>query len=445
MQEWEQFVDLQEKRLGKETADKWLRSLKVVHFDARNLYLEAKDSFQVSWFEEQMRSVVSKTFVNNNHRTVKVHLTAASQGPVASKSKGKPTKIGTPLVEAPQFKSDPLDPYATLDHFVVTEANMLLEKFISEQTEHNQAKPISPIYIYGSSGSGKTHLLMAIAHLYLARGLNPFYIRAETFTDQLVNAIRRGAMQEFRKAYRHADLLLIDDVHHLARRSATQEELFHTFNALHTSRCPIYLTSYLPPKDLTEIEARLVSRFEWGITLHLEHLNAEGLSKALKNRAQSLQFNLSQECIDFLIVTFYRNIHSLLQAFNALVLRSHLEPHNAPLNSARIELLLKDLIEKEAEKKLTSSKIIQTVAEFYGIISEDLLSKSHTRDLAFPRQVAMFFCRKQLNLPYLKIGAIFSRDHSTVMSSIKHIEKKLESKEPELVAAVHCIAQKMQG
>jgi ATPase involved in DNA replication initiation len=432
MQEWERFLDAQEKRLGKETTDKWLRSLKVVHFDACNLYLEAKDSFQLTWFEEQMRDIVSKAFVNNNHRKIKVHLTVSSVSPLKTKEKKKQLLISPR--EAVKFSSELLDPYATLPNFVPCKGNCVLEKFIAEQTK---TATLSPVYIHGIAASGKTHLLMAIAHLYKARGLSPFYVRAETFTDQLVHAIRQGAMQDFRKAYRHADILLIDDVHEIARRSATQEELFHTFNALHTSGKPIYLTSRLPPKALLEIEARLVSRFEWGITLQLEHLPKEGMQTVLLNRAKSLSFSLSSDVLEFLLETFHRNTAVLLHALHTFVLRSHLNKTSPP------SVLLADLIEKEKKSETTAPKIMETVAAFYGLSPEDLVGKSQSRDVALPRQVALYLCRIELKLPYLKIGALFGRDHSTVMTSVKQIEKKIKEEEKELISALAEIRQKL--
>lgn len=254
MQAWDDFLLKQEPLLGKDVVEKWLRTMKVVHFDSGNLYLEAKDSFQVLWFEEHLRPTLKSKLLNNNFRPVKVHIsvgelkTPPAQAPAKSKT-GK-----SPSPQAVHYFLDKIDPSLTLENFVPGETNKILFKLLSEltgydpQTEKYTAPSVAlgafnPIYLWGGSGSGKTHLLMALAQAFKGRGLNPLYARAETFTEHVVAAIRGSEMQVFRKAYRHADILLIDDVHVFSRKDATQEEFFHTFNTLHTSGRQVILSA----------------------------------------------------------------------------------------------------------------------------------------------------------------------------------------------------------
>jgi chromosomal replication initiator protein len=299
----------------------------------------------------------------------------------------------------------------------------------------------NPIFLWGEAGSGKTHLLMALAHAFKERGLNALYVRAETFTDHVVSAIRASEMHAFRKAYRHADILLVDDVHVFARKNATQEEFFHTFNTLHASGRQLILSSQCKPGLLEEIEPRLVSRFEWGITLQLKKLVGKELKSILERRSEEFNFPLSEEVAAFLVQTFASS-QSLNKALEALILRCHMQqevkyrrnPQSIDLGSAK--QMLADLIAEEFSGLLTPEKIVASVATFYGMRSEDLLGKSQAQESSLPRQIAMYLCREQLKLPFQKIGHIFSRDHSTVMTSVKQVEKKVEGADREMIVSL---------
>lgn len=436
MQAWEEFLNKQDGRLGKQTVDKWLRSLKVVHFDSANLYLEASEAFQLSWFEEHIRPILKSQFTNNNFRTIKVHLSVAenpSQKPI-KKEKSK-TQIF--------FNPDKLDPHATLENFVPDQNTLVTYQLLSELVSTNQTT-FNPIYIWGGPGTGKTHLLMGLAHALQKRKLNPLYVRTETFTEHVVHAIRNSEMQKFRKTYRNPDVLLIDDVHLLARKDATQEEFFHTFNTLHTTHRQIILTSQHPPSLLTDIEPRLISRFEWGISLHLEKLSPTALKEVLQRRCDYLHFLLSEEVQSFLVDTF-PNSQGLHRALEALILRIHLledASFQRQPNLLDVKLaakLIKDLIDEEQRNVLTPQKIIYTVSAHYGIKDEDILGKSHTQECVVPRQLAMYLCRTELKLPFMAIGRIFSRDHSTVMTSVKAIQEQIDRQDRDMLSSFHAV------
>ncbi len=440
MQAWNDFIKKQEGFLGKDIAEKWLHSLKIVHFDSGNLYLEAKDSFQVLWFEEHIRPLLKTQLLNNNFRPIKVHLTVAEALTISPKLLKKEKGGNHPSIH---FHKDKIDPAMTLENFIPGDANKIVFRFFSELTGNTEGAKLSlaafnPIYLWGGSGSGKTHLLMALAQEFSKRGLNALYARAETFTEHVVSAIRGSVMGTFRKAYRNADVLLVDDVHLFARKDATQEEFFHTFNTLHTSGRQIILSSKCAPTLLEEIEPRLVSRFEWGINLHFEKLGVQDLMQVLKKRCEGFNFPLSTSVSQFLVETFSSS-KSLQKALEALILRCHLagdvkhKRNSLSLDVESAKKMLADLVAEEIKVALTPDKIINSVSALYGVRCEDLLGKAQNLECSFPRQVAMYLCRQELKLPFQKIGQIFSRDHSTVMTSIKQIEKKIESSDKELL------------
>lgn len=454
MKAWDNFLSLQESELGSETVAKWLRPLKILKFDAGNIYLEAKDAFHAMWFEEHIRPKLQTRLFNNNSRRVKVHLTVAgtarelAKGP-APKGKGKKEE----LPKAPPFilSFDGLDPHCTFDRFVVSQSNELAYKLLQEITSETTATvareqlAFNPVYLYGGTGTGKTHLLMATADFLRRRGRNVVYARAETFTQHVVSAIRAGEMPLFRQAYRNSDVLIIDDVHLFARKGATQEELFHTFNTLHVSGRQIILSAHCSPQELQLIEPRLVSRFEWGIVLPLEPSTEAELPRILATKAAALSFPINEKMTQFLLESF-KSTKSLMRALEALLLRCHIHQREhlqkGGVNVGVARNLLADLIEEEKKGALTPNKIIQSVAEYYGIRVEDILSKAQSRDCVFPRQIAMFLCRQRLKMPYMQIGDLFARDHSTVMSSVKQVQKGVEANQAELVTAMNTIAKR---
>ena len=256
MQAWDEFLVRLEKELGTQTVEKWVRPLRVLRFDALNLYLETPDSFQIGWFEEHVRPLLREKFLNNNGGVIQVHLSS----PHSSHSQ----KIGSPS-QIQQFAILPneLNPEMSFENFLISAENKIALEILS-------GGEFNPVFLYGPKGSGKTHLLMSYALEMEKKGKKVFYVRAETFTEHVVQAIRLGFMQSFRKTYREIDVLLVDDIHIFSRKSATQEEFFHTFNALHTAGKQILLSANIPPFKLSEIEARLISRFEWGISVPLK-------------------------------------------------------------------------------------------------------------------------------------------------------------------------------
>ncbi|NCF71282.1 MAG: chromosomal replication initiator protein DnaA [Chlamydiales bacterium] len=458
MQAWDTLCKEQERQLGKETVDKWLKSLKVLHFDACNLYLEAQDSFQALWFEEHMRPYIKKQFKNNNNKIIRVHL-SISEAAKETKTSAQNSNIKADP-SGLQITFDELNPEHTFKHFIASKENRLPYKLLCELADYDPQSPnktpenlklsaFNPVYIFGEAGCGKTHLAMACAHRLREAKLKVVYARAETFTAHVVRAIRLGHMKAFRKAYRDIDVLILDNVQVLSRKNATQEELFHTFNTLHNNGKQIILVADCSPLELQSVEPRLVSRFEWGLSTSLKMLDSDSMKDLVVSRFKEGHLDFDDDVVEYLITTFSSNTKALVKALEALHVRLFLNSKrpNAE-NKYRITLdlikrILKDLLDQEQQAVLTPEKIIQTVADFYGIKSEDILGKSQSRDCANPRQIAMHLCRLKLKLPFMKIGSIFSRDHSTVMTSVKHIQKHLDNKDSETAQSINLIQKRL--
>jgi chromosomal replication initiator protein len=436
MQAWDEFLQLLNARFGSSTVDRWVRSLKIVRFDACNLYLEGADSFQITWFKEHVLPIADKELKNNNGHTIKLHLSSFN---LEKEEKEDSPMPFTDSSQSIQFEPDPIIPHCTFEQYISMSCNKLpfqvfckLIGFNPETAryENPPTEKFNPIYLYGPSGVGKTHLLMAAAMFFQLSGQKVFYAKAETFTNHVVNAIRKSRMQKFRETYRNVDVLIIDDVQVLGRKNATQEELFHTFNTLHTAGKQIILSSHVNPRFLEYIEERLISRFEWGITLPLEkEIDAPELEKILKFRASFYGMHLKKPVAEFLLKNFTTPA-SLSRALFSMQMQSSNDKKDLQ-ELGQLEPTLNRLIAQGIEENLTPEKILGAVVETFGIKKEDIIGTSQSRDATLPRQIAMYLLRRELKLPYMKIGDIFHRDHSTVMSAINQVKKSLQNPDSE--------------
>jgi len=428
MKAWEDFLQTQEKNLGSEAINKWAKPLKIVFFDAGNLYLEAKDSFQLNWFEQHLRPQIRTCFRNNNHRLIKVHLSLS--GATTAKNK----KIWKPVLNLSQ---DPFNPNCRLTTFFPGQANLTSFSLLQESLEKTL---YNPIYLHGPSGSGKTHLLMAAFAFLTEQKKQCFYVTAGTLTNHIVAAMRTGGMQKLRELYRQHDVLLVDDVHQLAHRSATQEEFFNTFNALHLAGKQIILAGRDLPSRLEGIEPRLTSRFEWGLVLPLLCLTVPEQKTFFQKRAQEKKLILSKEIETFLL-HHLTSVKSLQSALETLSIRKGKNEITLPL----VQKWLESLLEDQKRQALTPEKIVQATAEIFEIPTSDILGRAQNQTCTTPRQAAMYLCRSMLQMPYLKIATIFSRDHSTVMTSVKRVEKKIGEQDDSMLSTINSIKSRLKS
>jgi len=453
---WNQFLKRLERELGKDTVERWTATLRIKRAGYRRLTLEAKDSFQALWFEEHIRPKVSAC-VDPMGAPIRITLQTSS---TAKKPKTKSQ-------DAPeQFRLNfrDLNPACTFDTFHVQQENLLVIKLLDEMCAHLCAARLkdlstltvsesshpspNPLYIYGSTGSGKTHLLTATAHRLQKAGLTVAMARAELFTEHVIKAIRAGEMAHFRQLWRNCDVLMLDDVHLLARKTTTQEEFFHTFNTLHIAGKQIILAGNCQPGQLQFIEPRLVSRFEWGLVLPVHSPPNKLFSPLLEKRASLLNFPLTPTITNELASLFPSSFKSCMQALETLIMRLRLGTSghkNEKVSLLKLKDLLADLIGQERRSALSPEKILNITAESYGITKQDLLLKSQNREFVLPRQVAMYLVRKHLKLPYMKIGDLFQKNHSTVMSSVRHIEKMISDQSTDVGSSIASIEINLTG
>jgi len=445
---WHRFLKRLEKQLGKETLDRWVAPLRIKRAAYRKLTLEAKDSFQALWFEEHIRPKIGGC-TDPMGAPIRVTLQTGTTP--------KKRKAFTPKKPEP-FKLDlhDLDPAHRFDTFHVQQENLLVIKLFDEMCSYVTASrmkdlssltaaeapqaPPNPIYIYGPTGSGKTHLLTASALRLQKAGLTVAIARAEVFTEHVVRAIRAGEMATFRRVWRNCDVLMLDDVHLLARKSTTQEEFFHTFNTLHVAGKQIILAANCQPGQLQFIEPRLVSRFEWGLVLPLHSPSKRQFIPLLEQKASLLKFPLTPTIIQEIASLFSSSFTSCVRALETLVMRLRLTTSTRKkLTSSVLKDLLADLIAQEKFSALSPDKILKITADSYGITAQDLFLRSQNREFVLPRQVAMYLVRKHLKLPYMKIGDLFQKNHSTVMSSVRHVEKMISDTSTDVGSAIASI------
>lgn len=442
---WKTFLERLEKELGKETVDRWARSLSIKTGNGPKLIVEAKDSFQALWFEEHLRPrLCALVDPLGSQIHVTLHIPGKTPGNKGmSKGSSRLLKTdGSPF----SLTFPEIDTSCTFERFLSLSENEIVIKLFNELCSYlagerlktlspivvpsnnsQRLPPPNPLYLCGPSGSGKTHLLTATAIRLRHSGLSVIMASSDLFTDHVVKSIRAGEMSAFRKLWRTVDALIVDDIHCLARKSTTQEEFFHTFNSLHVAGKQIILAANCLPQQLQFIEPRLISRFEWGVVLPLHAIPRKQFPELLEKKAHHLHFPLSQKLAHFLAETFSSTPKACVRALECLTRRFSLAKNRSTATSSmtlsQIRDLLADLIEEERQLALTPEKIINVTAETYGVKRDDLIGRSQSREFVLPRQVAMFLIRKHLKAPFMKIGDLFGKNHSTVMSAIRQIEK----------------------
>ena len=336
-----------------------------------------------------------------------------------------------------------MNPSYTFESFIVG-ANSQFAHAASQAVANSPARTYNPLFIYGGPGLGKTHLLQAIGHRVLATKKNAkvVYLRSEQFTNEFIDAIATNSIVAFRKRYRQADILMIDDIQFFAGKEKTQEEFFHTFGALHDGHKQIILSSDRPPSEIANLEQRLVSRFEWGMTAEVQPPDMETRIAILQGKASRMHIEIEHWVMEFLADKIRSDIRRLEGALMRVAAYKSLS--GQPLNSEALEHLLRDVLQEQARKAVTIDQIQKRVAEHFDIRLADMTSKRRQASIAYPRQVAMYLSREMTPSTLIEIGDAFGgKDHGTVIHACKLVKKRMEE-DPKARHLVRLLDQQLQ-
>jgi chromosomal replication initiator protein len=421
----------------------WLTLTRPLALVEDTMLLATPNEFAKDILETRLRSTIAALLAAELGRDVQVAVTVdADPGPTATQpATDEATSVEPdreadpepPLQEHPGTGREPgpkreveparLNPKYTFETFVIGASNRFAHAAAVAVAEA-PAKSYNPLFIYGDSGLGKTHLLHAIGHYAqsLFSGVRVRYVSSEEFTNDFINSIRDGRAEGFRRRYREVDVLLIDDIQFLENKEQTQEEFFHTFNTLHNANKQIVISSDRPPKQLVTLEDRLRNRFEWGLLTDVQPPELETRIAILRKKAVQERLNVPPEVLEYIASKISSNIRELEGALIRVTAFASLNRQGVDL--ALAEIVLKDLIPNSEGPEITAAAIMATTAAYFGISMEDLCGSSRSRVLVTARQVAMYLCRELTELSLPKIGQHFGgRDHTTVM----HAERKIRS------------------
>lgn len=430
----------------------WFSDLRCSHEDETKLVLETTSEFNAIWIESNFLDTIAQQARSFSGMPVAVSVvtssvpaakeaadsavsdsrTNAAREPAtgsASVSGRLPTNGdagGRGSFEHPSVRRSLLNPSNTFDNFVVGSGTQLAHA-ASIAVANAPGRAYNPLFVYGETGLGKTHLMHAVAHQMILN--NPSariaYVSTEKFTNEFIHAIRENKVANFRKFYRNVDALLVDDIHFLSGKESTQEEFFHTFNDLFESGRQIFLASDRPANEIERLESRLVSRFQWGLVTDVQAPDFETRVAILRQKASTMQIELEDEIMNFLAERVSRNVRRMEGALTRIAGYGSLTKQRIDIGA--VERLLGDLLQEESASKVTIEDIQKKVAEYYKIRVSDLVGRRRLAGIVFPRQVAMFISRTLTSEPLKNIGEAFGgRDHGTVIHAIKQVENAME-------------------
>ena len=422
---WEKTLNIMKGELTEVSYNTWIKSIIPISLEDYTIKLGVPNDFTRGILNSRYKDLIENALKLVTSTKYNVNFLISSEDTPET-----PTKKITSSNKASNSSNDEmnstLNPKYTFDSFVIGNSNRFAHA-ASLAVAESPAKAYNPLFIYGGVGLGKTHLMHAIGHYILQN--NPkskvVYVSSEKFTNELINSIKDDKNVEFRNKYRNIDVLLIDDIQFIAGKERTQEEFFHTFNDLHEADKQIILSSDRPPKEIPTLEDRLRSRFEWGLIADIQPPDFETRMAILKKKADVENLNISNEVLVYIATKIKSNIRELEGALIRIVAFSSLT--NKEISIELATEALKDIISKKQSKQVTIDLIQEVVANYYSLRIEDFKSARRTRNVAFPRQIAMYLARKITDMSLPKIGEEFGgRDHTTVIHAYEKISTALK-------------------
>lgn len=422
---WDNALDRLRGQVDERTFDSWLAWTRFGSYENGHLIVFVPNNFTGAWINDRYSEVISSTVTSiaDDFKQVSFVSDEALQEEMISKvSAGQPSPVPESLPEPEAPIALPLNSKYTFEEFVVGPSNRFAHAAAKAVCE-TPARAYNPLFIYGGAGLGKTHLMQAIGHEIMQQTNNKLkvlYITSEEFTNELISSIQQRSQLAFRGKYRTMDVLLIDDIHFIAGKDATQEEFFHTFNTLHDAYKQIVLSSDRPPKDIPTLEERLVSRFEWGLVTDIQPPDIETRIAILKKKSEMTNLDCPSDVLFFIANLVKANIRELEGTFNRVL--GYTRAHNCSLTVETAKLALKDILENSASKQITIDSIQKATASHFNIRLTDMISPKRSKMIALSRQVAMYISRELTQASLIDIGDAFGgRDHSTVLYACKKV------------------------
>lgn len=427
---WDEALSIIEKRLSKPSFETWLKSTSAHGLQGDHIIITAPNEFARDWLESRYSTLISEilTDITGSQLEVKFIIpqnTSEDEDLDYMMQKKRPLQSDDDSPD--DIKRSMLNSKYTFDTFVIGTGNRFAHA-ASLAVAEAPAKAYNPLFIYGGVGLGKTHLMHAIGHYVLEHNKQAkvVYLSSEKFTNEFINSIRDNKTVEFRNKYRNVDVLLIDDIQFLAGKEQTQEEFFHTFNALHEESKQIVISSDRPPKEIPTLEDRLRSRFEWGLITDITPPDLETRIAILRKKAKAEGLDIPNEVMIYIANQIDTNIRELEGALIRVVAYSSLI--NNDINVDLAAEALKDIVPSSKPKVITIKDIQMVVADHFNVKLEDFSAKKRTKSIAFPRQIAMYLSRELTDYSLPKIGEEFGgRDHTTVIHAHEKISKLLDS------------------
>jgi len=442
---WQNVLQLLQSRVSRPSFDTWLKSTKAAQLTESSLTICAPNNFAREWLENRYTRLIEAAVLECTGREIEIRIVTEEERESAGAAPPpQPPKRPVVPAEPVSVGGSMLNAKYTFETFVIG-ANNRFAHAASLAVAEAPAKAYNPLFLYGGVGLGKTHLMHAIGH-YIAEH-NPsarvLYISSEKFTNEFINAIRDNRGESFRNKYRNIDILLIDDIQFLAGKEQTQEEFFHTFNALHEERKQIVISSDRPPKEIPTLEERLRSRFEWGLITDIQPPDLETRIAILRKKAKAENLEIPNEAMMYIANQIDTNIRELEGALIRVVAYSSLINQDITVHLAAEAL--KDIIPSSRNRVITIQDIQQRVGEYYGMKTEDFKARKRTKNVAFPRQIAMYLSRELTDHSLPKIGEAFGgRDHTTVIHAHEKISSMLQT-DQELYKILQAIREKIKN
>ncbi|OWR32096.1 chromosomal replication initiation protein DnaA [Saccharibacillus sp. O23] len=441
---WQQILSIIQTKLSKPSFDTWFKATQAIQLTQGSLTVSAPTTFAVEWLESRYTKLVAQVAFDVLGRSVTVKFVIEEPGREEELQQKPAAPAPTPVTSSVEPNANMLNPKYTFDTFVIGSGNRFAHA-ASLAVAEAPAKAYNPLFLYGGVGLGKTHLMHAIGHYILQH--NPssrvVYISSEKFTNEFINSIRDNRGESFRNKYRNIDILLIDDIQFIAGKESTQEEFFHTFNALHEESKQIIISSDRPPKEIPTLEERLRSRFEWGLITDIQPPDLETRIAILRKKARAENLDVPNEAMMYIANQIDTNIRELEGALIRVVAYSSLT--NQDVTAHLAAEALKDIIPSSRPRIITIQDIQQRVGEYYNLRMEDFKARKRTKAIAFPRQVAMYLSRELTDYSLPKIGEAFGgRDHTTVIHAHEKISHSIKN-DQELSKVVHSLTEKIKN